>query len=44
MKQSASSKRHEIPKVDDVNFIQKNNGFVKGYSVNTFHGMAKNYN
>ena len=42
MKTNIQSKN--IPKVEDVNFIHKNNGYIKGYAVNTFHGMAKNYN
>lgn len=37
-------KNNEVPKIDDVNFIEKTNGFVKGYAVNTFHGLVKNYN
>ncbi len=39
-----SKKINQIPKIDDVNFIEKGNGFIKGYSVNTYHGMVKNYN
>jgi len=39
-----SKKQHDIPKVEDVNFIEKSNGFIKGYAVNTFHGLVKNYN
>lgn len=39
-----SKKNYEIPKIDDANFIEKTNGFVKGYAVNTFHGLVKNYN
>jgi hypothetical protein len=39
-----SKKPHDVPKIDDANFIEKTNGFIKGYSVNTFHGLVKNYN
>ena len=39
-----SKKNQEVPKVEQVNFIEKSNGFIKGYAVNTFHGLVKNYN
>jgi serine/threonine protein phosphatase PrpC len=35
---------HIIPKLDPVKFVEKENGIIKGYAVNTFHGMAKDYN
>jgi len=33
-----------IPKIEPVKFIERSNGTIKGYSVNTFHGLVKNYN
>jgi serine/threonine protein phosphatase PrpC len=35
---------HIIPRVEPVKFVEKGNGIIKGYAVNTFHGMAKDYN
>ena len=32
------------PRIDAVKFIERSNGTVKGYAVNTFHGLVKNYN
>lgn len=37
-------KNYEIPRIEDANFIEKSNGCIKGYAVNTFHGLVKNYN
>jgi serine/threonine protein phosphatase PrpC len=33
-----------IPRVQPVKFVEKGNGIIKGYAVNTFHGMVKDYN
>ncbi len=33
-----------VPKVEPVKFVEKSNGVVKGYSVNTLSGMVKGYN
>jgi serine/threonine protein phosphatase PrpC len=45
MKSTVSSKKNmDVPKVEDVKFIEKPNGVIKGYAVNTFHGMLKSYN
>lgn len=39
-----NKKQHSIPKVQAVKFVEKGNGIIKGYAVNTFHGMVKDYN
>jgi hypothetical protein len=33
-----------VPRVEGVRFIDRSNGTIKGYAVNTFHGLVKNYN
>jgi hypothetical protein len=33
-----------VPRVEGVRFIERSNGTIKGYAVNTFHGLVKNYN
>lgn len=33
-----------VPKIEPVKFIERSNGTIKGYAVNTFHGLVKNYN
>lgn len=40
----ANKKDFSIPRVDPVKFVEKANGAIKGYAVNTFHGMVKDYN
>lgn len=39
-----NKKEFHIPKMEPVKFVHKSNGVIKGYAVNTFHGMAKDYN
>ena len=41
---NTNKKELQIPKLDPVKFVQKSNGIIKGYAVNTFHGMVKDYN
>jgi protein phosphatase 2C family protein 2/3 len=40
------SNRREItiPHIEPVKFMEKSNGVIKGYSVNTFNGMVKDHN
>lgn len=33
-----------VPRIEPVRFIERSNGTIKGYAVNTFHGLVKNYN
>ena len=33
-----------VPRVEAVRFIERPNGTIKGYAVNTYHGLVKNYN
>jgi len=39
-----NSERLSVPRMDAVKFIDRSNGTIKGYAVNTFHGLVKNYN
>jgi serine/threonine protein phosphatase PrpC len=34
----------QVPSIQPVKFIERNNGVLKGYAVNTFHGLVKKYN
>ena len=44
MQSQEERKGTSIPKIEAVKFIERSNGTIKGYSVNTFHGLVKNYN
>jgi hypothetical protein len=39
-----NKKDFTVPKIESVKFVEKCNGMIKGYAVNTFHGMVKDYN
>ena len=34
----------EIPHLESAKFIEKSNGAIKGYAVNTYQGLVKKYN
>ena len=40
----SNRREFNIPKIEPVKFVEKGNGIIKGYAVNTFHGMVKDYN
>lgn len=32
------------PQIEETRVMTKKNGFIGGYSANTFHGLVRNYN